>query len=591
MGLLSVKNLTVQYPDTQQQAVSSLSFSIDRSESVGLVGESGSGKTQTALAIMGLLPANALYSGSICIDDQELLGASVAELNRLRPGRVAMVFQDPLASLNPYISVGDQLRRILLEHKFCAPADARSKTLEMLGRVGLPDPGRQYRSYPHQLSGGMRQRVMIGAALLGDPDLLIADEPTTALDVTVQAQILTLLRELRQETNAALLLITHDLGVVASHCERTVVMDRGSALEDRTTRELFAAPSSKKMQDLLQVAPCISRECDVPATPSEAPVLLEIDNVTVSFDERRGGASRKLNAVRPFNLSLRSGETIAIVGESGSGKTSLARAVVGLIATKQGAVSYLGRKLAANVKYRSRANHRDLQMVFQDPLASLNPAMRVVDIVQEPLQVHAQEGDRRDQVVSESLQRVGISKAFFERYPHELSGGQAQRVAIARALILKPKVLICDEAVAALDGTVQEEILSLLREEQQRSGLAIIFITHDLAVVRQISHRVVVMYMGRAVEVAPCGQLFRRPRHPYTKALLDAVPKPDPTIRQTGTPLVGEVGSIISPPGGCSFNPRCELAIAICSDTLPQLSVSGEGMVACHRAEELDLTY
>ena len=591
MELLRLRNLTVQYPDTQQPAVSSLSFSIDRGESVGLVGESGSGKTQTALAIMGLLPANAHYSGSICIDNQELLGASVAELNRVRPGRVAMVFQDPQASLNPYVSIGDQLRRILLEHRFCPSAEARSRTLHMLGRVGLPDPERQYRSYPHQLSGGMRQRVMMGAALLGDPDLLIADEPTTALDVTVQAQILALLGALREETGAALLLITHDLGVVAHHCQRTIVMDHGRALEDRTTHELFAAPSSEKMQQLLHAAPCISRDCDTLATPAGAPVVLEIDAVAVSFDERRGGASRTLNAVRPFSLALRTGETIAIVGESGSGKTSLARAVVGLNATTQGTVSFQGSRLAATVSARSRAHHRDLQMVFQDPLASLNPAMRVADIVEEPLRVHAEATDRRDQVVAESLRRVGISEAFFDRFPHELSGGQAQRVAIARALILNPKVLICDEAVAALDGTVQEEILALLREEQQRSGLAIIFITHDLAVVRQISHRVVVMYMGRAVETAPCEQLFRRPKHPYTKALLDAVPQPDPTIRQAVTPLVGEIGSIISPPDGCPFNPRCELAIKICSETLPPLSGNGAGLVACHRAEELDLTY
>jgi len=591
MGLLSVKDLNVQYPDSRRPAVTDLSFSVDRGESVGLVGESGSGKTQTALAIMGLLPANAVCSGSIRIDEEELLGASAAQLNRFRPGRVAIVFQDPLASLNPYISIGDQLRRILLEHSFCSPGDATSRTLEMLNKVGLPDPNRQYRAFPHQLSGGMRQRVMIGAALLGDPDLMIADEPTTALDVTVQAQILALLRELREESNAALLLITHDLGIVAGHCERTIVMDNGRALEDRSTRDVFASPSSDKMKALLQVAPCISRDSDIGATPAEATVVLDIDKLAVSFDERRRGGSRKLNAVRPFSLSLRSGETIAIVGESGSGKTSLARAVVGLISTEYGAVSYLGSRLAGTVNARSREHHRNLQMVFQDPLASLNPAMRVVDIVAEPLRVHSEGVDNRDQMVTRSLQQVGLGNEFFDRYPHELSGGQAQRVAIARALILNPRVLICDEAVAALDGTVQEEILVLLREEQQRSGLAIIFITHDLAVVRQISHRVVVMYMGRAVEVAACEQLFSRPRHPYSKALLDAVPKPDPAIRQISTPLVGEVASILSPPVGCPFNPRCELAIATCSEVLPEFSVIGGGLVACHRAEELDLSY
>ncbi len=591
MSLLDVRDLNVRYPDSHSPAVDDLSFSVDRSESVGLVGESGSGKTQTALAIMGLLPANAICSGSIRFDEQELIGASAKQLNRIRPGRVAMVFQDPLASLNPYISIGDQLRRILLEHDFCPTKLAASRVLEMLARVGLPDPERQYRAFSHQLSGGMRQRVMIGAALLGEPDLLIADEPTTALDVTVQAQILALLRELREETAAALLLITHDLGIVAGHCERTIVMDNGRALEDRPTREIFASPSSDKMQALLQIAPCISRDCGVRATPAEAPVVLEIDKLAVSFRERRSGGLRKLNAVRPLSLSLHWGETIAIVGESGSGKTSLARAVVGLISTEHGAVSYRGSRLAGTVNARSSEHHRDLQMVFQDPLASLNPAMRVAEIVAEPLRVHSRGIDNRDQMVAGSLQQVGLGKEFFARYPHELSGGQAQRVAIARALILKPKVLICDEAVAALDGTVQEEILVLLREEQQRSGLAIIFITHDLAVVRQISHRVMVMYMGRAVEIAACEQLFSRPRHPYAKALLDAVPRPDPTIRQTAKPLVGEVASILSPPNGCPFHPRCELAIAVCRQTLPKLSPLGGGLVACHRADELDLSY
>lgn len=589
MSLLEVDNLTVSYPGTDEPAVASLSFALERGESLGVVGESGSGKTQTALAIMGLLPANANVRGSIKFDQTELTGAPQSLLNQFRARRMAMVFQDPMAALNPYVRIGNQLRRILLEHRLCGPGDAAKRTLAMLKKVGLPDPERQYRAFPHELSGGMRQRVMIGAALLGEPDLLIADEPTTALDVTIQAQILHLLRKLHAESNAALLLITHDLGVVAGNCQRMLVMDHGQTLEEGTTEEIFSFPTSRKMQAFLTAVPNIGANGMTPPAAGKNDPVLVVKDLSVSFRERR--ARGRLNAVRPISLTLGTGETVAIVGESGSGKTSLARALLGLIPADSGRISFLGKSLPGLVSKRCLDSLRELQMIFQDPLESLNPAMRVLEIVTEPLRVHEPGRDDHLALVRIALEQVGLERELLDRYPHELSGGQAQRVAIARALILKPKVIICDEAVAALDGTVQNEILAVLQAEQERSGLSLIFITHDLAVVRQISHRVLVMYMGRHFELASTESLFARPRHPYTKALLNAVPLADPQAKPVDVLLAGEVSSILHPPVGCPFHPRCQQAIAICSETVPEPADCEGSLVACHRAAELDLSY
>jgi len=589
MSLLEVGDLTISYTDSAEPAVSELSFALERGESLGVVGESGSGKTQMAMAIMGLLPANAEIRGSIVFDDTELIGAGPDLLNRFRARRIAMVFQDPMAALNPYVRIGKQLKRILMEHELCKTGEATERTLDMLRKVGLPDPERQYRAFPHQLSGGMRQRAMIGAALLGEPDLLVADEPTTALDVTVQAQILHLLKELRAESDAALLLITHDLGVVAGNCERMLVMDRGQLLEEGTTQEVFGSPASEKMRALLAAAPRVSGESQASQAPASSKAVLDIEELSVSFKEQRDRG--RVNAVRPIDLTLNKGETVAVVGESGSGKTSLARAVVGLIPADTGRSMFLGNFLPGSLNTRNQESRRELQMVFQDPLASLNPAMRVSDIVAEPLRVHEPGDETHEASVEAILCQVGLGSELLERYPHELSGGQAQRVAIARSLILKPTVMICDEAVAALDGTVQDEILQLLRAEQQRSGLSLIFITHDLAVVRQISHRVLVMYMGRLCELANNESLFGRPRHPYTKALLNAVPLPDPNARPVDAPLAGEVSSVLKPPSGCPFHPRCQQAIAICSESVPEPADCDGSFVACHRAAELDLSY
>jgi len=580
VSLLRVDGLSIRYGDVT--AVSDLSFTVDRGESVGLVGESGSGKTQTALAILGLLPTQAEVSGNIRFAETPLLGMSEKELNKLRALRVAIIFQDPMQALNPFVRVGEQLRRIVLQHGLAAGEQARTRVIEALERVGLPDPERQYSAYPHQLSGGMRQRAMIAAALITEPELLIADEPTTALDVTVQAQILQLLEDVRKDT--ALLLITHDLGVVAGNCERMLVIEGGVLVEQGATRDVFARPQHEHTKSLLTAAPRLDR-ADIPASATGEEIL-EISKACVSYLEQDRGT---LQAVRDVSVRVRGGETVAIVGESGSGKSSLVRAGLGLVPMQSGRVVFCGAPLAGLVQDRTRETRRSLQLVFQDPLGSLNPQMRVAKIIGEPLLI--QEADipaaGREKRVTEILEKVGLGAAFLDRYPHELSGGEAQRVAIARALILKPKVLVCDEAVAALDGTVREQILGLLREIQLESGLSIVFISHDLSVVRAVSHRVLVMYMGALVEAADNAAIFGTARHPYTRALLEAVPVPDPEHPGGKATLSGEVPSILSPPSGCAFHPRCPHARDICKTETPkQRTVDGTN-VACHLAEEL----
>ena len=593
MSLLEVEDLTIRYPGVEAPAVDGLSFTVAKGESVGLVGESGSGKTQTALAIMGLTSPRARVSGSIRFDDQDLRGAKPAEKRRIRARRIAMVFQDPGTALNPYLRIGEQLGYILKQHGLASGAEADERVLTMLGKTGLPDPERQARAYPHQLSGGMRQRAMIASALIADPELLIADEPTTAIDATVQAQILGLLRALRRETGAALLLITHDLGVIAGNSDRLLVMDKGRIIEEGPTTQVFAAPRTERTVELLDAVrnlPCIAPGL----RPAERNAVLDLNELSVGYAEKRADrlwGRREFVAVQPLNLSIRPGETLAIVGESGSGKTSLVRAVLGLSPRRSGTVTFIGRELPLRLVDRQSAERRQLQLVFQDPIASLDPAMRVHRSIEEPLNVHepglgAEEREKRVRLICE---RVGLAPELLERFPHQLSGGQAQRVAIARALVLEPQVLICDEAVAALDSSVRRGILRLLAEEQRRSALSIIFIAHDLTVVRQISHRVLVMYMGHAFELAENAALFAQPRHPYTRALIDSTPVPDPRVPPAEPPVRGEASSMLQPPSGCVFHPRCSFAIARCAEEKPESRQVGHSRVACHRAGELDL--
>ena len=524
MSLLDVDGLTIRYG--RDAVVSELTFALEPGEAVGLVGESGSGKSQTALAVMGLLPAAAAVSGSIRFAGTDLCRLGGRAMNRLRGVRLSMVFQDPSLALNPYLTVGRQLGAILHAHGLARGGEALDRVAAALADVGLPDPGRQLAAYPHELSGGMRQRVMIAAALLGKPELLIADEPTSALDPGVQAQILKLLDRLRGRT--ALLLITHDLGVVAGHCQRTLVIQSGRLVESGATAAVFRAPAHAATRELIAAVPD-------PAAASppvgDADVLLRADALSVRYPRGAGPA-----AVREVTLAVRRGETLALVGESGSGKTSVARALCGLVAPTGGSLAFAGEPLGATLAERPLDRKRRIQLVFQDPAGSLSPGMSVAAILGEPLRVHEPGLARRDlrQRVAAALAGMGLGPEYLCRYPHQLSGGQAQRTALARALVLSPELLICDEAVAALDGRVRTRILERLKAVQASTGLSMLFIAHDLAVVKQIAHRVAVMHRGRIVETGVTDAVFGTPRHPHTRALLDA--SPDPLHRRFGAP-------------------------------------------------------
>ena len=576
MSLLDVNGLTIRYG--KETVVDGVDLFIERGESVGLVGESGSGKSQSALAVLGLLPRQAEVSGRIEFDGQQILGLPEGRLDAIRARRIGIVFQDPMQALNPYLRVGAQLRQVLLRHGVFDRHEADARVMEILSRVGLPDAQRQFDAFPHQLSGGMRQRVMIASALIAEPELLIADEPTTALDVTVQAQILDMLEDIRD--NTALLLITHDLGIVAGRCEHMIVLEKGRVVEAGHTTSVFRAPRHEHTRVLLAAAPRVDRG-EPPATVATKS-LLSVSNACVDYDD--------LRAVNDVSFAVKAGETVAVVGESGSGKSSLVRAVLGLVPLSGGRVVYAGEPLEGPVRKRTLSCRRDLQLVFQDPMSALNPQMRVQAIVEEPLLVHEPgtgQRERRMRVIA-ALEKVGLGEAFLRRYPHQLSGGQAQRVAIARALILEPRVLVCDEAVAALDGSVRAQVLRLLGNVQRETGLSIVFISHDLAVVRSISHRVLVMYVGRLVEIADCAALFAAPRHPYTTALLRSVPVPDPVASVRPAPLRGEVPSLLKPPNGCVFHPRCPRADALCASKVPPLREVGNSRVACHHPNQDD---
>jgi len=596
MALLEVDKLNVRFatPDGEVHAVRDLSFTLEQGETLGIVGESGSGKSQTVMSLVGLLAANGRATGTALFAGRDLLALRPAELRAIRGRKIAMIFQDPMTSLNPYLTIEAQMIEVVRAHERVSRAAARARCLEMLNAVAIPEAAARLKRYPHELSGGMRQRVMIAASLLLEPEILVADEPTTALDVTVQAQILALLKDLQKRFRTAIVLITHDLGVVAGLADRVIVMHGGERKEQGAVRDVFYRPQHEYTRALLKAVPRLDAQlAPLPAVPPGEP-LIAVDGLRVHFPVPGAGWFRRremLRAVDGVELTLGPGETLGVVGESGSGKSTLARAILRLVPATAGSVTVLGREVAALSSAGLSAIKRDLQVVFQDPLASLNPRMTVGDIVSEPLWTHRPELDAAAvrAAVVEVLRRVGLLGSELNRYPHEFSGGQCQRIGIARALVLRPKVIVCDEPVSALDVSIQGEIVRLLLELRADFGLALVFIAHDLAVVRQISHRVMVMYLGRVMEVARRDDLYARPRHPYTQALLSAVPLPDPDAERARPHAVlgGELPSPIHPPSGCRFRTRCPYVIERCAAEVPALRAFKDALVACHRAEDL----
>jgi microcin C transport system ATP-binding protein len=524
--LLSVRDLSVTFdgPEGAVQAVRHVSFDIARGDTVALVGESGSGKSVTALSLLQLLPYPAARhpSGSIRFAGQELLGAGEAALRHVRGNRIAMVFQEPMTSLNPLHTIEKQVNEVLFVHKGLRRAAARARTLELLRLVGLTEAERRLHAYPHQLSGGQRQRVMIAMALANEPDVLIADEPTTALDVTIQAQILALLRDLKQRFGMALLLITHDLGIVRKMADRVNVMTRGEIVEAGPTEEIFRRPRHDYTRHLLAAEPK-----DLPRSPrADAPVIVAARDVRVWFPITSGLFRRArgyIKAVDGVSLTVREGQTVGVVGESGSGKTTLGLALLRL-ARSQGTIEFRGREIQALRAGELRPLRREMQVVFQDPYGALSPRLSIAQIVQEGLDVHGLGGSagERRALIDEALREVGIDPASRDRYPHEFSGGQRQRIAIARAMVLRPRFVVLDEPTSALDMSVQAQIVDLLRELQARHTLAYLFISHDLKVVRALSDEILVMRDGRVVEQGTTAQIFEAPREAYTHALMAA---------------------------------------------------------------------
>jgi len=656
--MLEVTNLRLGFSAGKQLlvAVDGISFAISKGETFALLGESGCGKSATAQGIMRLLPAaGRITGGSIKLEGEELLTLAEAEMRQVRGARIAMIFQEPATSLNPVLTVGMQIGEVLDRHCDLRGEPARQRMLELLRQVGIADPERRLDEYPFQFSGGMKQRVMIAIALAGEPDLLIADEPTTALDVTVQAQILDLLAQLQHERGMGMLLITHDLGVVAKMAHRIGVMYAGELVEVASREEFFSRPQHPYTQALFAALPEVSRRGMALTTiPGQVPSLaampagcrfadrcthvmpvcrelspdwrgvaashtlrchwtgsaaavanhstrmglgdlmpelapfLDVVDLKVHFPIRRGVLQRTVGqvlAVDGVSLAISAGRTLALVGESGCGKTTVGKALLQLVKPTAGSVRLGGSELVGMQGKRLRAARRHMQMVFQDPFASLNPRLRVGEIIAEGMSALGLESDSAGQgrAVAALLKQVGLPDEAAGRYPHEFSGGQRQRIAIARALAVQPELLICDEPTSALDVSVQAQILNLLKKLQEELGFAYLFITHNFAVVEYLANDVAVMYLGRIVERGSAEEVLRSPKHPYTQALLSAVPVPRLDALSAAIRLPGETPSPANPPAGCHFHPRCPQAMDVCRQRYPEISeVSAAHTVVCH---------
>jgi peptide/nickel transport system ATP-binding protein len=642
--------------------VDGISFDIEKGETFALLGESGCGKSMTALSLMRLLPASGrIMSGEVRIGSQDLLKLSESEMRGVRGGGMTMIFQEPMTSLNPVITIGEQVCETLRVHLGETGTTARQHVLDLLDAVRIPDPQRRIHEYPHQLSGGMKQRVMIAIALAGQPDLLIADEPTTALDVTIQAQVLDLMQQLQQQWGMAIFLITHDLGVVAEMADRVAVMYAGQIVEQADRETFFSNPSHPYSRKLFESLPTMAKRdrelyvikgfvpslqtrfegcrfaprCDhamalchersptwhvdgrrqvlchlytrgenvvrsneapaaskpvgtVTQTELEPQPVLEVRALQVHFPIEAGLFKRTVGHVRAVDgvdMAIRSGRTLALVGESGCGKTTVGKSILQLIRPTGGSVRFHGAELTRLSYSELRQRRSDFQIIFQDPYSSMNPRMLVGDIIAEGMKVQSagDAPDKRRERVERKLQQVGLSADCFARYPHEFSGGQRQRISIARALAVEPKLIICDEPTSALDVSVQAQILNLLQELQREFGISYLFITHNMSVVSYIADEIAVMYLGRIVECGTVRDVLRSPQHPYTQALLSAVPTLDPETKREVIRLEGDIPSPSNPPTGCYFHPRCPKSMDICRQRYPRRSsVNEQHYVDCH---------
>jgi peptide/nickel transport system ATP-binding protein len=633
--------------------VGGVSLTVGRGESLGIVGESGCGKTMTALSIMRLLPPGGRVTrGSITVGDMDLTTLDEAGMRKIRGNRIGMIFQDPMTSLNPCMTIGDQVSETVLLHRDVTRAQARERATEVLDLVGLPRAQERLNSYPHLLSGGMRQRVVIAMALACEPELLIADEPTTALDVTIQQQILELIDDLRTRLGMAVILVTHDLGVIAGHTDRVAVMYAGKIVENSSTRELFTNPRHPYTEALFRALPenvkadrrlytipglppdlsnppqgcrfaprcayatqeCRAQEPELttdghpfacfhplgtkehatpnprtpPASAEDAAPLLEVRNLVRDFPVTSNGVLHRqigaVSAVADVSFTVRAGETFGLVGESGCGKSTIGRLLVAADTPTSGSITFDGTEISGKSHRQLRKYRSNFQLMFQDPYASLDPRMRVRSILREPLAIHHRgSADQQETAIATLLDEVGLPRTALEKYPHEFSGGQRQRIGLARALALRPKLIVADEPVSALDVSVQAQILNLMRDLQREHQLTYVFISHDLSVVRYISSTIGVMYLGKLVEIGPAEQVYTCPTHPYTRGLIDTIPLADPEHEQqkNNIGVRGELPSAMNPPSGCRFRTRCPRATDQCAtEEPPMLVFSDQG----HRA-------